>query len=243
MAETPEWAAKMLVAMTNMSRVSGPPWQGQQEWQPRGGQGKAQKGWQNAGKGKGAGKGGPAGAGAGQKVWACSCGFNANFASRLNCYICRAPCPFDLPKEGSVAPRSPTPLTFGSVAKGKGLEEFGFGPDQQQKEAANPGLGQPVTGQEQGTSPVRASVEPKPVQMWPRPGEGGATPVGPPPSSPDLDKAFKSQVDRVEAARLRLAKAKSAMEAMQVTYDRAATLAEAAKGKCEEAVEQHTQLE
>ena len=243
MAETPEWAAKMLVAMTNMSSVSGPPWQGQQGGQPRWGQGKAQKGWQNAGKGKGAGKGGPAGAGAGQKVWACSCGFNANFASRLNCYICRAPCPFDLPREGSAAPRSPTPLTFGSVAKGKGLEEFGFGPDQQQKEAAKPGLGQPVTGQEQGTPPVSASVEPKPGQLWPKPGEDGATPIGPSSSSPDLDKAFKAQVDRVEAARQRLTKAKTTLDAVQVTYDRAATLAEAAKSKCEEAVEQHSHLE
>ena len=97
---TPEWAAIVLVAMMNMSGASGPLWQGQQGGQPRWGQGKAQKGWPSAGKGKGAGKGGATGAGSGQKVWACSCGFNANFASRLNCYICRAPCPFDLPVGG-----------------------------------------------------------------------------------------------------------------------------------------------
>ena len=60
---TPEWAAKMLAAMTNMSGVSGPPWQGQQGVQPQWGQGKTLRGWQGAGKGNGAGKGGAAGAG------------------------------------------------------------------------------------------------------------------------------------------------------------------------------------
>ena len=48
-------------------------------------------------------------------------------------------------------------------------------------------------------------------------------------SSPDLDKAFKAQVDRVEAARQRMAKAKAVLDVVQVTYDRAAILAEAAK--------------
>ena len=70
----------------------------------------------------------------------------------------------------------------------------------QQEEAAKPGLGQPVTGQEQAAPPVSASVEPKPRQLWPKPGEDGATPIGPSSSSPDLDKAFKAQVDRVEAS-------------------------------------------
>ena len=72
---------------------------------------------------------------------------------------------------------------------------------------------------------------------------GGATPIGPVPPSPDLDKEFKAQVDRVEAARQKLAKSQAALEGIQVAYDRAAQLAEAAKHKCEDAVEQHSHLE
>jgi len=50
-------------------------------------------------------------------------------------------------------------------------------------------------------------------------------------------------VDRVAAARQKLAKSQAALEGFQVAYDRAAQLAEAAKHKCEEAVEQHSHLE
>ena len=121
------------------------------------------------------------------------------------------------------------------------MEAFGFGPSPQRTQAVGPGLGQPDSGQVNPVTPVQAAVEPQAGQA--KPGEGGATPIGLAPPSLDLDKEFKAQVDRVEAARQKLAKSQAAMEGFQVAYDRAAQLAEAAKHKCENAVEQHTHLE
>ena len=121
------------------------------------------------------------------------------------------------------------------------MEAFGFGPSPQRSQAGGPGLGQPDSGQANPVTPVQAAVEPQAVQA--KPVDAGATPIGHVPPSPDLDKEFKAQVDRVEAARQKIAKSQAAMEGFQVACDRAAQLAEAAKHKCESAVEQHTHLE
>ena len=179
---TPEWAAKMLAAMMNVSGVSGPPLLGAAVGAtPMGTRAKPKKGWQGAGKGKGSGKGGGAGAGSGQNVWACSCVFKANFAARVNCWVCSAPRSAGTQPGGNTAPKSPPEEAqrlsqWGVLAKGRGLEEFRVWPRRNSKRTAackaRTGAAR-LTGQVSPVTPaVSAAVEPQAGQLWPKPGDG-----------------------------------------------------------------------
>ena len=230
----PQWAIPLFAALGQGQAQGGPPgrwgqaglapWGQQAPW----GKGQGDTG-QSKGKGKGAGKGGgkdpgAKGARAGaasQPVWACgSCGFSSNFATRLNCLHCMVPYPFPLPEAKGLQPQA-----LASVAKFTGQGAWAFGPG---PKPPKPGPGQkdkPGPGQkDKAAAPTEDQTLKEEEQGVPMDGQaqdGGATPTGPAPGTPELDRMFKAQVDRTEAARTKVAKAEELATAKQGAYGRA----------------------